>query len=81
MAAIRNRNGKWQAQIRIKGHAPRTKSFASKKDAERWARQTEAELDASALRVDHRLLDRTTVRDLLDRNRREVTPAKRGAAS
>jgi integrase len=81
MATIRNRNGKWQAQVRIKGHAARTKSFTSKRDAERWARQTEAELEASALRVDHRVLDRTTVRDVLDRYRREVTVRKRGAAS
>ncbi|MCB1355021.1 MAG: hypothetical protein KDK53_00475 [Maritimibacter sp.] len=81
MATIRNRNGKWQAQVRIKGHAARTKSFTSKRDADRWARQTEAELEASALRVDHRVLDRTTVRDVLDRYRREVTVRKRGAAS
>lgn len=81
MAAIRNRNGKWQAQVRIKGHAPQSRSFTSKRDAERWARQAETELEASALRVDHRVLDRTTVRDLFIRYRREVTPAKRGAAS
>ncbi len=81
MAALRNRNGKWQAQVRIKGHAPRTKSFTAKRDAERWARQTEAELEASVLRVDHRVLDRTSMRDLLDRYRREVTPSKRGSAS
>jgi len=81
MAALRNRNGKWQAQVRIKGHAPQTKSFISKRDAERWARQIETELEASALRVDHRALDRTTVRDLLERYRREVTFGKRGAAS
>ncbi len=49
MATIRKRNGKWQAQVRIKGHAARTKSFTAKRDAERWARQTEAELEAPAL--------------------------------
>lgn len=81
MATIRNRNGKWQAQVRIKGHAARTKSFSSKRDAERWVRQTEAELEASALRVDHRVLDRTTMRDVLERYRDEVTCRKRGAAS
>ncbi len=81
MASIRNRNGKWQAQVRLHGHSPRTKSFTSKRDAERWSRQTEAELEASALRIDHRVLDRTTVSDLLDRYRREVTVTKRGAAS
>lgn len=66
MATLRNRNGKWQAQVRIKGHVPRSKSFTSKRDAERWARQTEAELEVSALHTDHRVLDRTTVRELLD---------------
>jgi hypothetical protein len=82
MATLRQRNGKWQAQVRIKGHAPRSKSFHSKRDAERWARQTEAELEATALGVDPRVLDRITVRDLLDRYRSEVTSLrKRGAAS
>ncbi|MFD0980682.1 tyrosine-type recombinase/integrase [Tropicimonas aquimaris] len=81
MATIRNRNGKWQAQVRIKGHTARTKSFTTKRDAERWARQTETEIEASALRVDHRVLDRMTVRDVLERYRREVTSRKRGAAS
>ncbi|EAU45957.1 tyrosine-type recombinase/integrase [Salipiger bermudensis] len=81
MAAIRNRNGKWHAQVRIKGHASQTKSFTTKRDAERWAKQTEAELQASALRIDIRVLDRVTVRDLLERYRREVTATKRGAAS
>ena len=81
MAAIRNRNGKWQAQVRIQGHAPTTKTFTSRRDAERWARHTEAELEASVFRVDHRVLERTVVRDLFDRYRREVTVTKRGAAS
>ena len=66
MASYRNRNGKWQAQVRLKGHAPQVKSFVSKRDAEKWARYTEAELEASVFRVDTRILDRTLVRDLLD---------------
>lgn len=45
------------------------------------ARQTEAELDASALGYDPRVLDRTTIRDLLGRYRKEVTVTKRGHAS
>ncbi|MGR3794610.1 site-specific integrase [Vannielia sp. SX4] len=81
MATLRNRNGKWQAQVRIKGHAPRARSFTSKKDAQKWARQVEGELEASALRVDLSSLDRTTVRDVLERYRREVTVSKRGEAS
>ena len=58
MATLRNRNGKWQAQVRRNGHSPRTKSFSSKRDAERWARQTEAELDATAFACDPRVLER-----------------------
>jgi hypothetical protein len=81
MAAFRKRNNKWQAQVRIKGHVPRTKSFIKKRDAESWARKVEAELEESAVRIDHRVLDRSTVRDLLERYRKEVTVAKRGAAS
>jgi hypothetical protein len=81
MATIRNRNGKWQAQVRRKGHTPRSKSFTSKRDAMRWARQTEAELDATVFAVDTRVLERMTIRDMLIRYRNEVTPAKRGHAS
>ncbi len=81
MATIRKRNGKWLTQVRIKGHAARTKSFTAKRDADRWVRQTEAELEASALRVDLRVLDRTTMREVLERYRDEVTCRKRGAAS
>jgi hypothetical protein len=81
MAAFRKRNNKWQAQIRIKGQAPRTKSFITKRDAESWARKVEAELEASAVRIDPRALERSTVCDLLERYRKEVTVAKRGAAS
>ena len=78
MAAFRKRNNKWQAQIRIKGHAPRTKSFITKRDAESWARKVEAELEASSVRIDPRALERSTVRDLLERYQKEVTVAKRG---
>ena len=69
MATIRNRNGKWQAQFRIKGQIPRAKMFTAKHDAANWARQTETELEASALRVEYRMLDRY---------RSEVTVARRG---
>ena len=81
MATIRNRNGKWQAQVRRNGHTPRAKSFLSKRDAMQWARQTEAELDATVFAVDLRVLDRTIMRDLLTCYRDEVTPAKRGHSS
>lgn len=45
MATIRRLRGRWQAQVRRKGLAPRAKSFDAKADAEKWARNLEAELD------------------------------------
>lgn len=81
MASIRRRNDKWQAQVRRNGHPPRTKSFLSRVDALRWVRQTEQDLDRSALAGDLSSLERTTVADLLRRYVRDVTPGKRGHAS
>ncbi len=78
MATLRNRNGKWQVQVRRLGHPPRSKSFLMKRDAERWARQVEAELDASLVARDPRVLERTTMRELLLRYRESVTANKRG---
>lgn len=78
MANLRIRNGKWQAQVRRKGHKPRTRSFASKVDAQKWARQIEAELERAAIPFDHSRLEKTTIADLLVRYRLEVTPRKRG---
>lgn len=60
---------------------PRTKSFLSRADALRWIRQTEQELDRSALAYDPSSLERITVADLLRRYVRDVTPGKRGHAS
>lgn len=81
MANLRNRDGKWQAQVRRAGHKPRTKSFLSKADAQRWARQMEAELDRAAIPNDTRRLDTCSIADVMNRYKVEVTPKKRGAAS
>lgn len=45
MAAVRRRGGKWQARVKRCGVAVE-KSFISRKDAERWARATEADIEA-----------------------------------
>ncbi len=81
MANLRNRNGKWQVQVRRNGHAPRAKSFINKADAQKWARRVEAELDTAVVSYDPRVLDRTTVGELLTRYRETVTVNKRGEAS
>jgi hypothetical protein len=44
MASIRYRSGKWQARIK-RGRIVAEKSFINKRDAQRWARLTGAEID------------------------------------
>ena len=81
MATIRKLRSKWQAQVRRRGVAPRAKSFDKRADAERWARELEAEADRSGWVADTRLAEKTTLRELLTRYCAEVTPGKRGAVS
>lgn len=46
MASITQVNGKWRALVRRKGHKAQCKTFATKAQANAWARQRESELDA-----------------------------------
>lgn len=81
MASLRFRNRKWQVQVRRHGHTTRAKSFQSKSDAQRWARQIEAELDRTLIPNDMRSLATITVAQLLTRYRDTVTSEKRGIVS
>lgn len=45
MASIIPIGGKWRAQVRRKGHKPRTRTFDTKREAEQWARGIEAAID------------------------------------
>jgi integrase len=81
MATIRKLRGRWQAQVRRRGVPPRAKSFDKRSDAERWARDLEAEADRAGWVADTRAAEKTTVGELLTRYRTEVTPTKRGAVS
>jgi hypothetical protein len=79
MATIRKLRGRWQAAVRRKGMQPRSKSFDSKVDAERWARSLEAELDRCGALPDTRPAESTTLTQILTRYRDEVSPKKRSA--
>jgi len=81
MATIRKLRGRWQAQVRRRGVPPRAKSFDKRTDAERWARDLEAEADRTGWVADTRAAEKTTLRELLTRYRAQVTPGKRGAVS
>ncbi|MDE1145169.1 MAG: hypothetical protein PW843_00920 [Azospirillaceae bacterium] len=76
-----NREGQiigYQAKVRRVGHKPVSKTFEKKKDAERWAKSIETDMDRRVF-VDHSQADSTTLGALLHRYREEVTPTKRGA--
>ncbi len=72
MASIRSRNGKWQARITRKGEQPRAKSFQSRQDAERWARQIESDIDKGSY-TNLVLADRTPFKAVIERYVQEVT--------
>ena len=77
MATIRPMRGKWQAIVRRKGHPALTKSFDFQKDAEKWARQQERQIDSGQW-IDRTEAEQTTLGQLLERYAEEVTSTKRG---
>ena len=79
MATIRKLRGRWQAQVRRRGMKPRCKSFDSKIEAEKWARDLEAQVDRFGAAPDTRVLEPTTLSELLERYKLEVSPTKRGS--
>ncbi len=79
MATIRKLRGRWQAQVRRRGMKPRCKSFDSKLEAEKWARDLESQVDRFGAAPDTKILETTTLGQLLDRYQREVSPMKRGS--
>ncbi len=81
MATFEQReSGYWQAKIRRKGHVA-SRTFRTKTDAERWARETETEIDRGVFQQSNREAETTSLREALKRYLREVTPTKRGAAT
>ena len=80
MATVRKLpSGKWNAQVRIKGHPAASASFPSKVLADKWVKLIESEM------VRHTYIDRTegeatTLAEALDRYRKEITPSKKGAS-
>ena len=77
MATIRKRGKKWQVQVRRNGCKHLSKTFHFKIDAEKWARKTEIAVDRgeNLYAVVH--LENTSLRDLLIRYMKEITPKKK----
>ena len=67
----------YQAIVRKKGHPSQTRTFRAKRDAERWARQIESEMERGVF-VQRTESEQTTLNELLDRYSREVLPKLKG---
>lgn len=78
MATIRLHGKKWQARVYKKGYPTSIRSFLIRKDAEKWARQVEADMDKGSY-INGILSEKTTFGELIERYLREVTPLMRGA--
>jgi integrase len=83
MATITKRNDKagnvsWQAKVRRKGFPPQSQSFATKAQAQEWARFIESAMDLNQ-HPTNRNAEQTTLADILTRYRDEVLPTHRGA--
>lgn len=79
MATITRRGDfQWQAKVRRKGYPTQTRTFDYRADAEKWARSLERDFETTGL-VDRREAERNTLRAILERYEREVTPRKKSA--
>lgn len=77
MASIRERSGTWQARVRREGYPAEVKSFTTRAEAQKWARQIEAAMDRGTYKL-HSDTDKTLLSDLLLRYALQVSPTKRG---
>jgi integrase len=77
MASIRQRSGTWQARVIREGFPAEVKSFATRIEAQKWARQIESAMDGGGYRSGSSA-DRMLLADALDRYSSQVSPSKRG---
>lgn len=78
MASFRQRAGKWQARVSVKGFPTETRSFNTKSDAQRWSRELEYAMDCGVYK-NQAQADDLLFRDVMQRYLEEVTPTKRSA--
>lgn len=79
MAQIVKRGAaQWRVRIRKRGYPEQSKTFVSQADAQAWAAVIESEM-ARGVFVSRAEAESTTLAEVLDRYRAEVTPHKKGA--
>ena len=77
MASIRFRNGRHEAQVRRKGHAPLSKSFSSKTAAKQWIKATETDMERGEFKPRVNM----TVDQLIKRYQTDVVPNQKAHQS
>jgi integrase len=75
MATYRKRNDKWQARVQRSGQSPIAKSFNTKVDAIKWARNVESQLDLGTFAPKQTM---PRLMPMVERYIEEVTPTKKG---
>lgn len=78
MGTIIQRGRSFQAQVRKKGHPSITRTFDTRRAAALWITQTEADISRGVY-VDRSVAENMTLKKLLIKYGKEVTPDKKGA--
>jgi len=79
MATIVKRGPRrWQAKVRRRGHPTQCRTFLTRAEAERWAMSLESDIIRGRYGPSDYEAERTTLRELIERYIREVTPTKKG---
>ncbi|WP_308516146.1 site-specific integrase [Sphingomonas flavescens] len=76
MATITKRKNGWSVQIRRKGYPQQTRTLLTKAEAQAWAREQEGRIDRALAPINLKILKGTTLRHLIERYLKEVTPTK-----
>lgn len=77
MATIRKRNGRFQAQVRVKGSDAVSRTFETKVEAQRWARSIEVAIDDGSRPKRTCQKQAVTFGEVLGRYQAEITPGKK----
>ena len=78
MSTITKRaSSQYQAKVRRQGWPVQSKTFETLADAKKWATKVESEMNSGAF-IDRSELKKTTLWELLERYRLEVTPTHKG---
>jgi len=77
MATFRKRLGKWEVRVRRQSNKTISKTFTTKDDAEKWARETEVKIE-KGLYEDLSHANTITLKDLMQTYLKDVTITKLG---